>query len=169
MEQIKPEERPHDLGVFQPMAGGWQNLHIAMGNDLKLFSAVGPGQSFTASIMHAVMTNFLKALAPHSAEFAALKDPPKAKDIDALAAEAVGAGERPGRHRSGYTPCMIARGHPVELDHGAVRRRPGAAVARAPRQPQRPRELLPGRWRWLKPVAPVVGEDTLVTNSHCAR
>ncbi|GAA3973896.1 hypothetical protein GCM10023085_65490 [Actinomadura viridis] len=77
VERVPPKERPSDLGVFQPMVGGWQKLGIAMGTDLELFSLVGPGQGFSASdACTQVMTRFLTAIAPHAKEFAKLKEPP---------------------------------------------------------------------------------------------
>ncbi|MEV0662582.1 hypothetical protein ACIBI3_22975 [Actinomadura luteofluorescens] len=78
VEQVPPEDRPHDLGVFQPMIGGWQKLSIAMGTDLKLFSLIGPGQNgFEASDeCSAVMRKFLTDIAPFATEFASLKKPP---------------------------------------------------------------------------------------------
>ncbi|NYD52822.1 hypothetical protein BJY14_008805 [Actinomadura luteofluorescens] len=83
VEKVPPKERPHDLGVFQPMIGGWQKIGVAMGNDLGLFSKVGPAQEdFTASAAcTTVMRRFLTAIAPHSTAFATLQDPP---DTEAL-------------------------------------------------------------------------------------
>ncbi|MBB6400166.1 hypothetical protein BKA00_007080 [Actinomadura coerulea] len=78
VEKVPPEERPHDLGVFQPMVGGWQKLSIAMGTDLELFSLIGPGQNtFQGSDeCTAVMRKFLTDIAPYANEFASLKKPP---------------------------------------------------------------------------------------------
>lgn len=83
-EKVPPEKRPHDLGVFEPMVGGWMKLSIAMGGDLKVFSMVGPGKDFVASdACTKVMKTFLGAIAPHAAEFATLTDPPKPADLTA--------------------------------------------------------------------------------------
>ncbi|MES9601844.1 CHAP domain-containing protein [Actinomadura sp. NPDC000929] len=83
VEKVPPKERPHDLGVFQPMVGGWQKISIAMSNDLGLFSRVGPAQEdYTASeACTTVMRRFLTAMAPHSAAFATLQDPPDAPSL----------------------------------------------------------------------------------------
>ncbi|WP_433467833.1 CHAP domain-containing protein [Spirillospora sp. CA-128828] len=77
VEKVPPKERAHDLGVFQPMAGGWQKISVAMGNDLGLFSEVGPAQEdYTASdACTAVMRRFLETMAPHATDFATLHDP----------------------------------------------------------------------------------------------
>ncbi|WP_141578177.1 NlpC/P60 family protein [Actinomadura sp. WMMA1423] len=78
VEKVPPEERPHDLGVFQPMIGGWQKLSIAMGTDLELFSLIGPGQNTFEGTDEctAVMRKFLTDIAPYANEFASLKKPP---------------------------------------------------------------------------------------------
>jgi hypothetical protein len=82
VEKVPPEERPADLGMFQPMVGGWQKLGIAMGTDLELFSSVGPGTDFTASdACTAVMTRFLTSIAPHASAFATLEDPPEPDEV----------------------------------------------------------------------------------------
>ncbi|GGT76502.1 hypothetical protein GCM10010177_38340 [Actinomadura citrea] len=83
VEKVPPEERPHDLGVFQPMVGGWQKLSIAMGTDLKLFSQIGPGQNtFEASDeCLTVMRKFLTDIAPFATEFASLKKPPDSDKV----------------------------------------------------------------------------------------
>ncbi|NDU77038.1 hypothetical protein GWI34_31125 [Actinomadura sp. DSM 109109] len=77
-ESVPPEERPHDLGNFQPMVGGWQLLSIALGTDLERFSLIGPGQNtFEATDQCiTVMRKFLTDIAPHATEFASLKKPP---------------------------------------------------------------------------------------------
>ncbi|OLT25488.1 hypothetical protein BJF79_44180 [Actinomadura sp. CNU-125] len=82
VEKVPPRERPADLGAFQPMAGGWQALGVAMGDDLRLFSLVGPGRRFTPTDeCGRVMTRFLTDVSPHAAEFAALEDPPTERAV----------------------------------------------------------------------------------------
>ncbi|MEV0405837.1 C40 family peptidase [Actinoallomurus sp. NPDC050550] len=82
-EGVPPEKRDKAKGDFQPMAGGWQALSIAMGKDLGIFSLVGPSTSLDASeACTKVMTAFLNKLAPLATEFAALKSPPDEKDLD---------------------------------------------------------------------------------------
>ncbi|WP_143227002.1 hypothetical protein [Actinomadura mexicana] len=83
VEKVPPEERPHDLGNFQPMVGGWQKLSIAMGTDLKLFSQIGPGQNgFEASDeCITVMRKFLTDIAPYATEFASLDEPPSTDKV----------------------------------------------------------------------------------------
>jgi cell wall-associated NlpC family hydrolase len=82
-EKIQPEKRDHTLGVFQPMAGGWQKLGIAMGQDLPLFSKNGPGRSFTPTdACTKVMTGYLTSIAPFATAFATLQDPPGQKNLD---------------------------------------------------------------------------------------
>ncbi|MEV3922890.1 hypothetical protein [Actinomadura coerulea] len=83
VETVPPGERPHDLGSFQPMIGGWQKLSVAMGTDLTLFSLIGPGQNgFEASDKCiAVMRKFLTDIAPHAEEFASLKEPPDTEKV----------------------------------------------------------------------------------------
>jgi cell wall-associated NlpC family hydrolase len=78
MEQMKPEERPKKHGSFQPMAGGWQNLGIALGKELEFFSLAGPGRgSFQVSEKcGTVIKEFLTGIAPHAAKFAELEEPP---------------------------------------------------------------------------------------------
>jgi cell wall-associated NlpC family hydrolase len=90
-EKIEPDKRDHTLGVFQPMAGGWQKLGIAMGQDLRPFSEAGPGTSFTATdACTKVMTNYLTAIAPFATAFVKLQDPPGQKDVDAWRQQLVG-------------------------------------------------------------------------------
>ncbi|GAA4096753.1 hypothetical protein GCM10022214_70690 [Actinomadura miaoliensis] len=82
VERIEPKKRPQDLGVFQPMVGGWAKLGIAMGTDLRLFSTIGPGTEFTTSEeCTQVMTGFLTAIAPHAKDFADLEDPPSREKV----------------------------------------------------------------------------------------
>ncbi|MCO6009160.1 C40 family peptidase [Actinoallomurus purpureus] len=81
-EKVPPEKRDKKKGDFQPMVGGWQSLSIAMGKDLDIFSAVGPGTSFVASdACTKVMTAYLNKIAPLATEFTALLDPPDQKDL----------------------------------------------------------------------------------------
>ncbi|URM98912.1 hypothetical protein LUW76_33815 [Actinomadura madurae] len=83
VERVKPEQRATELGRFQPMVGGWQNLGIALGDDLEHFSRSGPGQTFTASDdCVRAMTRFLTAVAPLASDFAALRSPPSTADLD---------------------------------------------------------------------------------------
>ncbi len=76
VEQVEPDKRPHDLGLFEPMEGGWTKLGIALGQDLKLFAVVGPGTDFTATnACTAVMKKFFTAIAPAAGEFASVTNP----------------------------------------------------------------------------------------------
>ncbi|WP_345361450.1 C40 family peptidase [Actinoallomurus liliacearum] len=83
-EAVPPEKRDKKKGDFQPMVGGWQSLSIAMGQDLDIFSVIGPSTSLVASdACTKVMTTFLKKVAPLATEFATLKKAPDEKDLDA--------------------------------------------------------------------------------------
>ncbi|WP_433477222.1 hypothetical protein ACQPZP_09305 [Spirillospora sp. CA-142024] len=83
VEKTKPEDRPHDLGVFQPMIGGWQKISIAMGTDLELFSLIGPGQNgfHGTEKCTAVMRKFLTDIAPHATEFGKMEKAPTADEV----------------------------------------------------------------------------------------
>jgi hypothetical protein len=81
-EAVQPRSRAAGLGPFQPMAGGWQRLSVAMGDDLGLFSKVGPSRNYTGTeACTTVMTAYLRAIAPHAAEFAALREVPTASEL----------------------------------------------------------------------------------------
>ncbi|MGI8330897.1 peptidoglycan amidohydrolase family protein [Actinomadura scrupuli] len=164
-EQIEPAKRAHDLGVFQPMAGGWQNLHIAMGDDLKLFSAVGPGASFTASPeCTKVMTRFLKAIAPQASAFAALHDPPKAAELSTWQQKLTALETASDLTDPGYTTeCVIGSWAPgfnstmaqVTADLA------GTDTANAANLNGLGNFYLAAE-QALEPIDPVVGQDTLV-------
>jgi surface antigen len=77
VEKTRPEQRAKKLGPYQPMVGGWQKVGIAMGQELKTFSKLGPGDTFNASdACTKVMTEYLTSLAPYASAFARLTKPP---------------------------------------------------------------------------------------------
>ncbi|TDC45198.1 hypothetical protein E1281_31185 [Actinomadura sp. KC345] len=83
VEKTPPKDRPDELGVFQPMIGGWEKLGIAMGTDLDLFALIGPGRNGYEATDECtqVMTQFLTDAAPHATEFAELTEPPSMETV----------------------------------------------------------------------------------------
>ena len=83
VEKTPPKDRPDELGVFQPMIGGWEKLGIAMGTDLDLFALIGPGQNAYEATDECttVMRTFLNDVAPHATAFNRLTEPPPVETV----------------------------------------------------------------------------------------
>ncbi|MEU9866737.1 hypothetical protein AB0C87_02685 [Actinomadura sp. NPDC048021] len=166
VEKVPPEDRPKDLGVFQPMVGGWQKLSIAMGTDLKLFSLIGPGQeSFEASDKCiAVMRKFLTDVAPYANEFASLDKPPGVDKVYSEWQPKLDAVEKAhGITDPGDDPaCMIGSWAP---GYNSTLSQIAADLAGSGADSTNLNGLgnyYQGREEANKETPPVVGEDTLV-------
>ncbi|MBO2465322.1 transglycosylase family protein [Actinomadura violacea] len=165
VEKVKPEKRPHDRGPFQPMAGGWQKLSIAMGTDLDLFSLVGPGQGFAPKeSCTKVMTAFLTAIAPHATAFAKLTAPPKADKVFSEWEPKLEKAEKAGRVTDpGDDPACQAGswspGFSAVLAQLAAGLADGSAYAG---ELDGLGNYYQGREGALAPTASVPGQDTLV-------
>jgi hypothetical protein len=81
-EVVPPDDRPKDLGPYQPMAGGWQKLGIALGERLRTFATYGPGNHHeTNAACTQAIDAFLDAIGPKAGDFASLTDPPGKKRL----------------------------------------------------------------------------------------
>ncbi|QKG23352.1 hypothetical protein ACTIVE_4995 [Actinomadura verrucosospora] len=165
VEKVKPEKRPHDRGPFQPMAGGWPKLSIAVGTDLTLFSLVGPGQEFAPKdSCTKVMSSFLTAIAPHATAFGKLTAPPKSDKVFSEWEPKLEKAEKAGRitdpgNDPACQPGTWSPGFSAALAQLAAGLADGSAYTS---ELEGLGNYYQGREDALRPTAPVPGQDTLV-------